>query len=96
MTHEGPTQPGAMSTLEFQVLRDLVHRETGIALGPHKRTLLEARLSKRLRALALPSFSAYHAWLQHHDPTGEEHRRFVNAVTTNCLLYTSPSPTRRS
>jgi chemotaxis protein methyltransferase CheR len=72
-----------MTDHEFEVLRQLVRRETGIALGPHKRTLLEARLTKRLRALRLPSFSAYHAYLRSHDAEGEERARFVNAVTTN-------------
>jgi chemotaxis protein methyltransferase CheR len=72
-----------MSDREFEALRALVRRETGISLGPHKRTLLEARLGKRLRALQLTSFGAYHALLEHDDPDGEERRRFVNAVTTN-------------
>jgi chemotaxis protein methyltransferase CheR len=72
-----------MSDREFALFRDLVHRETGIALGPHKRVLLEARLTKRLRALQLASFSAYHEYLRTHDASGEEHRRFVNAMTTN-------------
>ena len=72
-----------MSEREYTLFRDLVHRETGIALGPHKRGLLEARLSKRLRALQLASFSAYYEYLRMHDVSGEERRRFVNAMTTN-------------
>jgi chemotaxis protein methyltransferase CheR len=72
-----------MTDREFAVFRELVHRETGIALGPHKRVLLEARLTKRLRRLGLSTFSDYHAYLQTFDPAGEERRRFVNAVTTN-------------
>ena len=75
--------PPGMSDREFGVFRDLVHRETGIALGPHKRALLEARLTKRLRSLQLASFSDYHHYLQKFDAGGEERRRFVNAVTTN-------------
>jgi chemotaxis protein methyltransferase CheR len=77
------TQSSSMSDREFEVFRDLVRRETGIALGPHKRALLEARLAKRLRALALPSFGAYYTHLRRGDPSGEERIRFVNAVTTN-------------
>ena len=78
-----PVLPSTMTDREFDVFRDLVRRETGIALGPHKRALLEARLTKRLRALRLPTFSAYHAYLRHLDVSGEEHTCFVNAVTTN-------------
>ena len=75
--------PRGMTDREFAVFRDLVHRETGIALGPHKRALLEARLTKRLRALGLASFSAYYDYLRGGDATGEERGRFVNAITTN-------------
>jgi chemotaxis protein methyltransferase CheR len=78
-----PTLPRGMTDREFAVFRELVHRETGIALGPHKRALLEARLTKRLRALELASFTAYRDYLQLHDAAGEERRRFVNAITTN-------------
>ena len=75
--------PLGMTGREFALLRELVHRETGIALGPHKRVLLEARLRKRLRALDLESFGAYHDFLLGHDTDGDERRRFVNAITTN-------------
>jgi chemotaxis protein methyltransferase CheR len=75
--------PSGMTDREFGVFRQLVHRETGIALGPHKRALLEARLTKRLRSLQLATFSDYHHYLQRFDAGGEERRRFVNAVTTN-------------
>ena len=75
--------PRGMTDGEFAVFRELVHRETGIALGPHKRALLEARLTKRLRALDLASFTAYRDYLLCDDAAGEERRRFVNAITTN-------------
>jgi chemotaxis protein methyltransferase CheR len=78
-----PAQPSCMTDGEFEVFRELVRSETGIALGPHKRALLEARLAKRLRALGLPTFSAYYTHLRRGDPYGEERTRFVNAVTTN-------------
>src|SRR5262245_4045467 len=78
-----PGAPRGMTDREFAVFRELVHRETGIALGPHKRALLEARLTKRLRALELASFTEYREYLERHGAGGEERRRFVNAVTTN-------------
>jgi chemotaxis protein methyltransferase CheR len=85
------TPPG-MTDREFELFRELVRRETGIALGPHKRVLLEARLTKRLRALQLPTFSAYHAYLRQLDDSGEERVRFVNAVTTNeTAFFREPS-----
>jgi chemotaxis protein methyltransferase CheR len=68
---------------EFKVFRDLIHAHTGIALGPQKRLLLEARLAKRLRSLRLSSFTEYHRYLLEQDATGEELTRCLNAITTN-------------
>jgi chemotaxis protein methyltransferase CheR len=68
---------------EFEAFRRLVHETTGISLGPHKRALVQARLGRRLRALGLQTFGAYHRYLLEHDPTGEERERFINAITTN-------------
>ena len=82
MNTEGLQQEG-MNDGDFDAFRRLVHRETGIALGPHKRSLLEARLGKRVRALRLATYTAYRELLEHHDPTGEERTRFINAITTN-------------
>lgn len=72
-----------ISDREFELFRALVHQRTGIALGPHKRHLLRARLGRRLRALGLASFGEYYAYLT--DPAGghREMTAFVNAITTN-------------
>jgi chemotaxis protein methyltransferase CheR len=72
-----------VSDREFRLFRELVAAQTGIALNEHKRHLLHARLGKRLRTLGLDSFTAYHDYLTHHDPTGQEMGRFINAITTN-------------
>jgi chemotaxis protein methyltransferase CheR len=68
---------------EFELLSALVAANTGIALGPAKRALLQGRLGKRLRALGLTSFLDYYRVLTERDPDGEELVRFINAVTTN-------------
>ena len=78
-----PGIPRELSDREFESFRALVAAHTGIALGPHKRVLLQARLAKRLRALGLTTFTEYHRVLVEQDPAGEEIVRFVNAVTTN-------------
>ncbi len=72
-----------LSDREFEAFRALVATHTGIALGPHKRALLRARLGQRLRVLGLGTFTDYHRVLVEHDPAGEEIARFVNAMTTN-------------
>jgi len=71
-----------ITSQEFLLFRDLVYAHTGIALGPHKREMLKARLSRRLTALDLPNFGAYYRYLREEDPNGEERARFVNAMTT--------------
>lgn len=48
-----------MTLREFRLLQSFVHRETGIFLSDQKRALLVGRLAPRVRALDLPSFSAY-------------------------------------
>ena len=78
-----PGVPRDLSDRKFQSFRTLVATHSGIALGPHKRALLQARLGRRLRTLGLTTFADYHRLLIEHDPQGEELVRFINAVTTN-------------
>jgi chemotaxis protein methyltransferase CheR len=78
-----PGVPRELSEREFQLFRTLVATHSGIALGPHKRALLQARLGRRLRTLGLATFADYHRLLIEGDPQGEELVRFINAVTTN-------------
>jgi chemotaxis protein methyltransferase CheR len=54
-----PGQP-QITDKEFKAIAGLVLREAGIALAPHKRALVIARLSGRLRDLGLPSFGEYY------------------------------------
>ena len=75
--------PRDLSDREFQIFRRLVATHSGIALGPHKRALLQARLGRRLRTLGLATFADYHRLLVEGDTQGEELVRFINAVTTN-------------
>lgn len=72
-----------ISEAEFETLRKLIHTHAGIALGDGKKQLLVARLSRRLRALGLTSFTQYHGLLTSNDPSGDEMRRMLNCVTTN-------------
>jgi chemotaxis protein methyltransferase CheR len=72
-----------LSEKEFDLLRSFIHGQAGIFLGPQKREMLKARLSKRLRALGIPSFQSYYEHLQATGPAGEEWVHCINAVTTN-------------
>jgi chemotaxis protein methyltransferase CheR len=67
---------------EFALFQALIRRESGIALGPHKRQLLIARLAPRLRALGARSFAEYHRRVTT-DGTGEELTRMLDCICTN-------------
>jgi chemotaxis protein methyltransferase CheR len=82
---EGPRE-FAFSVDDFNALRALVHRVTGISLAENKRNLVYGRLSRRLRALRLGSFAAYRQLLES-DPEGAEMVEFVNAITTNLTSF---------
>jgi chemotaxis protein methyltransferase CheR len=81
-----PPDDGALTERDFERFRRLAREQAGIALGPHKRPLLRARLDRRLRALGLGSFRAYHAYLTD-GRHPEELERFVNALTTNKTAF---------
>ncbi len=55
--------PLPLSEREFSLFQMLVEREAGIHLGPTKQALLVGRLSRRVRALGLPSFGAYYRFV---------------------------------
>jgi chemotaxis protein methyltransferase CheR len=68
---------------EFAWLAGVVRDTCGIALTPGKRTMLEGRLRRRLRARELDTFAEYVRLL--HDPEIRicELQELVDAVTTN-------------
>jgi chemotaxis protein methyltransferase CheR len=57
-----PGEPAirSVSDREFTLFQALIHREAGIYLSPGKKSLLEGRLSRRVRMLGLNSFGAYY------------------------------------
>lgn len=75
--------PESLTLKEFKLFRELIYRQTGIALSDHKRALVYSRLSKRLRLHGLNSYRDYYDLLQNNDPGGVELMEMVNAITTN-------------
>lgn len=68
---------------DFTRLSRLIQERCGIKMPPHKKSMLETRLRKRLRKLGLDSFKAYGQYLfdpAHHD---REWVQLVDVVTTN-------------
>lgn len=64
--------PALLSNKEFSRLREFIYRECGIKITESKRTMLEARLQKRLRALKVSTFSQYCDYLFSPRGMGEE------------------------
>ena len=73
------------SDRDFQYLRQLVSRETGIVITEAKREMVYSRLSRRLRILNLTDFKEY-CHLLETDPEGEL-SAFINAITTNLTSF---------
>ena len=74
-----------LSTRDFNCLRQLVGKHTGISLSDEKNDLVNGRLSKRLRALGMSGFGEY-CELMTNNP-GDELEHFTNAITTNLTSF---------
>lgn len=81
-----PADPGRghlpeLSDLEFQWLRDLIHRHSGIHLNDTKKALIAGRLRRRLHHLGLSSFGAYYRYIV--DDDGHELVELLDAICTH-------------
>ncbi len=65
---------------EFVQFQRLIHRQTGIFLPEAKKALVVARLSRRVRALELKSFTAY---LELVERDRDEHTTMLDSICTN-------------
>ena len=74
-----------LSNRAFDTLRSFLHKETGIALGDHKKSLVASRVRKRIKALKLPLLDDYVEYLQGNEDA--ELGQFVNAMTTNLTSF---------
>ncbi len=71
-----------MSEAEFNLLRDLIHREFGIYLKGDKRLTLHTKISHRLTILGFQTYLQYYEYLMS-DSTKEELYIFVSHITNN-------------
>ncbi len=78
----------AMSDGEFATLRQIVRRNIGISIADGRRSMMESRLNKRLRALDIPTYKAYIAHLSAHPAEMQE---LTDRITTNeTYFYRTP------
>ncbi|MDR2152504.1 MAG: protein-glutamate O-methyltransferase CheR [Helicobacteraceae bacterium] len=71
---------------EFKLFQDYIYKNVGISLADHKITLVQGRLSKRLRALGLNSYKEYYDYMIA-DRTGEEEYHLISAISTNVTQF---------
>jgi chemotaxis protein methyltransferase CheR len=70
---------------DFDRVRKLIYAHAGISLSDSKQELVYSRLSRRLRATGIPTFTAYLTLLESNDPV--EWEAFTNSLTTNLTSF---------
>jgi chemotaxis protein methyltransferase CheR len=76
-----PHKLPVLSDREFAQFQRLIYARAGIRLADDKCTLVSARLARRVRELALPTFGAYYRRIVAGD--ADELTRMLDAITTN-------------
>jgi chemotaxis protein methyltransferase CheR len=78
-----PRLPACLSDREFQRFSSFIFDHTGIKMPPAKKTMLEARLQKRLKANSIHSFEEYGNFVFSQEGRTDELIHFIDVVTTN-------------
>jgi chemotaxis protein methyltransferase CheR len=73
----------SISARDYARLCKLIYAEAGINLGTEKKTMLEGRIKRRLKALSLHAFSDYCDYLFEKKGLQEEITHLIDVVTTN-------------
>jgi chemotaxis protein methyltransferase CheR len=75
--------PGNLSSELFRRFSRYIQRELGIKMPPVKKTMLQARLQKRLRRLGIRSFADYFDYVFSEEGREVELPHMIDVVTTN-------------
>ncbi|WP_244936687.1 CheR family methyltransferase [Methylobacterium currus] len=78
-----PLTSQQLSERYFRSIAEVIEERVGIQLPPSKRTMVEGRLRKRVRALQLESLDAYARHLFDEGRLADEFVHLVDCVTTN-------------
>lgn len=70
---------------DFCYIRDFIRERVGIQLSDKKKTMVQGRLARRIRALGLENMGEYLEIIR--DPDSDELSSFVNALTTNLSSF---------
>ncbi|MCA9672020.1 MAG: chemotaxis protein CheR [Myxococcales bacterium] len=75
-----------MKSSLFDRFRSIAYQQAGIRLSDGKRTLVAARVGRRLRALGIPDHASYLDYLEA-DTSGDELVHFLDAISTNFTSF---------
>jgi chemotaxis protein methyltransferase CheR len=78
-----PRLPATLSDREFQKFSAFIYDNAGIKMPPAKKTMLEARLQKRLKANSIHSFEEYSNFVFSQEGCASELVHLIDVVTTN-------------
>jgi chemotaxis protein methyltransferase CheR len=78
-----PRLPVTLSDREFQRFSGFIYDNIGIKMPPVKKTMLEARLQKRLKATSIASFEEYSDYVFNREGRATELIHMIDVVTTN-------------
>lgn len=78
-----PHLPATLRDREFLRFSGLIYESVGIKMPPAKKTMLEARLQKRLKILHIPSFEEYADYVFSQEGRAGEMVHLIDVVTTN-------------
>jgi len=76
-----------MSDKDFKRFSEFIHSECGIKLPPSKKTMIEARLQKRLRVLGMDDYKTYTEFLFSKTGMEQELHNLIDVVTTNTTSF---------
>lgn len=72
-----------LSERDFNRLSEFIYVQCGIKMPAAKKTMLEARIQKRLRLVGIHSFNEYCEWVLNPQTAETELIHFIDIVTTN-------------
>lgn len=82
-SYSEPSSDDHISKRNFDRLARFIYEYSGIKMPATKRTMLEGRLRRRLRATGISSFDEYCDYIFNHDGLQHESVYLIDAVTTN-------------
>ncbi|HDQ46318.1 MAG TPA: methyltransferase domain-containing protein [bacterium] len=72
---------------EFQLIKGLIYKSTGIFLKDHKKTMVANRLHNRVKCLGLRSYKQYYDYITAEPGGRQELSHFINSLTTNETFF---------